>query len=83
MVTILLIGFLDVVDMTKNHFDIIELYAGEQRLVKLSKGLGLKTAALDYLYDYGDNKSKNNSMDMNTSAGFTLLSQLPMRHFSE
>lgn len=73
LVTILLIGFLDVVDINKDEFQFIELYAGQQRLVKLAKGLGFRTAAMDRIYDDGDNKTQNNSMDMNTSAGFTLL----------
>lgn len=70
---ILMIGFLDVVDVNKDSYQIVELYAGEQRLVKLSKGLGLKTASMDRDYDHGDNKATNNSMDMNTSAGFAFL----------
>ena len=73
MLIILLIGFLDCVDMQKGNFEAIEFYAGQQRMVKLAKGLNLPTASMDYLYDDGDNKSRNNSMDMNTSAGFTFL----------
>lgn len=65
------------VDTSKNEFHILELYAGEQRLVKLAKGLGMKTASMDRDYDVeGDNKSKNNCMDMNTSAGFVFLNPL-------
>ena len=79
MVTLLLIGFMDVVDLNKESFHVVELYAGEQRLVKLAKGLGLSTASMDRIYDpEGDNTVKNNSMDMNTSGGFTFLD--PHKH---
>ena len=81
VVIILLIGYLDVVDMTKNEYDVLELYAGQQRLVKLAKGLGMRTAAMDRDYDtLGDNRSKNNAMDMNTSAGFVFLHH-QLKHF--
>ena len=80
LVTILLIGFLDVVDINKDEFQFIELYAGQQRLVKLAKGLKMKTAAMDRDFDtLGDNKSKNNAMDMNTSGGFVFLHPLLKR----
>ena len=70
---ILMVGFLDVVDVNKDTYQVVELYAGEQRLVKLAKGMGLKTASKDRDFDSGDNKARNNSMDMNTSAGFSFL----------
>lgn len=80
VVIILLIGYLDMVDMTKNEYDVLELYAGQQRLVKLAKGLKMKTAAMDRDFDtLGDNKSKNNAMDMNTSGGFVFLHPLLKR----
>jgi hypothetical protein len=72
-VTVLLTGFLSFVDMNRNDYTILELYAGEQRLVKLAKGLGMRTASMDRDYDDGDNKKKNNAMDLNTSAGFLFL----------
>ena len=60
VVTILLLGFMDVIDPGKNSFEILEIYAGEQRLVKLSKGLGIPTASMDRDFDpIGDNRSKN------------------------
>ena len=59
--------------MDKNDYTILELYAGEQRMVKLAKGLGMKTASMDRDYDDGNNKTKNNAMDLNTSAGFLFL----------
>lgn len=71
--TVLLTGFLSFVDMNRNDYTILELYAGEQRLVKLAKGLGMSTACMDRDYDDGDNKKKNNAMDLNTSAGFLFL----------
>ena len=75
VVTILFLGFMDVIDPGKNSFEILEIYAGEQRLVKLSKGLGIPTASMDRDFDpIGDNRSKNNSMDLNTLAGFLFLS---------
>ena len=61
------------IDLDTEKFHIIELYSGEQRLAKLAKGLGLTTAAMDKMYDVGDNKKTNNAMDMNTSAGFVFL----------
>ena len=80
VVIILLIGYLDMVDMTKNEYDVLELYAGQQRLVKLAKGLKMKTAAMDRDIDtLGDNKSKNNAMDMITSGGFVFLHPLLTR----
>ena len=80
VVIILLIGYLDMVDMTKNEYDVLELYAGQQRLVKLAKGLKMKTAAMDRDFDtLGDNKSKNNAMEMNTSGGFVFLHPLLTR----
>ncbi|CAL1141134.1 unnamed protein product [Cladocopium goreaui] len=66
--------------MTKNEYDVLELYAGQQRLVKLAKGLKMKTAAMDRDFDtLGDNKSKNNAMDMNTSGGFVLSCVMVLR----
>ena len=74
MITILLIGHLTLVDVTKNEYSILEFYAGEKRLAKLGAALGEKTAAMDVLYDkMGDNINTNNCMDMNTSGGFTFL----------
>eukprot|EP00435_Cladocopium_sp_Y103_P070572 s275_g35.t1 len=66
--------------MTRNEYEVLELYAGQQRLVKLAKGMGMKAAAMDRDYDtLGDNKSKNNAMDMNTSGGFVLSCVMVLR----
>lgn len=67
-----MIGHLNVVSLDGN-FEIVEFYAGAARLAKICANLGGKAAAMDFLYDDGDNKSRNNAMDMNTSAGFLLL----------
>ena len=54
------------VDMNSNY-EVLEYYAG-------ASSFGVKTAAMDIIYDLeGDNKTKNNTMDMNTSAGFLPL----------
>ena len=81
MVIILLVGHLDFFDINEGQFQVIELYAGEQRMVKLAKGLGLNTASMDKDYDDGDNRSKNNSMDMNTCGGFLFLSLYDQHSF--
>ena len=74
VVTILLLGFMDMIDIDKNSFEVLEIFAGEQRLVKLAKGLGIPTASMDKAFDpTGDNRTQNNSMDLNTSAGFLFL----------
>ena len=57
-----------------HEYEVLEFYAGKARLAKLAKALGKNSAAMDFVYDTkGDNSTKNNSMDMNTSAGFTFL----------
>ena len=73
MLIILLIGFLRCVDLDKGNYEVIEYYAGQQRMFKLARGLGLPAASMDYLYDHGNNRSTNNAMDMNTNAGFLFL----------
>lgn len=75
IVTILCIGCLSMVDMTKNEYMCLEFYAGRARLAKLTKALGYPSAAMDWLYDTeGDNLTRNNAMDMNTSGGFVFFS---------
>ena len=77
IVTILCIGCLSMVDMTKNEYMCLEFYAGRARLAKLTKALGYPSAAMDWLYDTeGDNLTRNNAMDMNTSGGFVFLASL-------
>ena len=77
VVCILLLGHLSFVDPEKTEhetqYEILEFYAGQARLAKMASALGVPSAATDFLYDDGDNKHKNNSMDMCTSAGFLLL----------
>lgn len=69
------IGYLNLVDMTKNDYEVLEFFAGERRLAKLAQGLGKATASMDKMYDVdGDNIHLSNSMDLNTSGGFVLLS---------
>ena len=48
VVTILLLGFMDMIDIGKNSFEVLEIYAGEQRLVKLAKGLDLVSPQLPW-----------------------------------
>ena len=56
------------------EFEILEYYAGAARLARLGKASGVNVAAMDFLYDKGaDNRTKNNSHDMNTNAGFVFL----------
>ena len=69
---VLLVGYLSLVDVTKSQYQIIELYAGERRLARLASELGQSCAAVDKAYDpEGDNRKRNNCMDINTSGGFT------------
>ena len=74
VITILLIGHLQICDMTMDKYQVLEYYAGAARLAKLSRNLGLPSAAMDIIYDReGDNKRVNNAHDLNTSAGFVSL----------
>ena len=68
-----MVGSLDMVDVTKDHYQTLEFFAGASRMAKLSHHLGLPSAAVDKLFDDADNKCKNNSMDFNTSGGFLFL----------
>ena len=72
-----MIGCLEPVDMTNggNEYLVLEFYAGAARLAKQARALGGSATAMDRLYDVeGDNKTKNNCMDFNTSGGFLFLS---------
>ena len=71
---ILYIGQLNLTDLNRSDWEVIEYFAGARRLCKLAHGLGCKSVAMDKTYDDGDNKKKNNCMDINTSAGFVHLS---------
>ena len=53
-----------------SEYHILELFAGTSRIARLGKAVGLKTVALDKSFDDADNKTKTNSMDINTDAGF-------------
>lgn len=68
-----MVGSLDMVDVSKNKYDTLEFYAGAARVAKLTHHLGGHSAAMDKLYCDGDNKARNNSMDLNTSGGFLFL----------
>ena len=70
-----MVGCLDMVDMTKNHYETLEFFAGAARMAKLSHHLQQPSAAVDKEYDHGDNKKTNNAMDLNTSAGFLFLGE--------
>ena len=70
ILTILMVGYLDFVDISKDSYQTLEFYAGAARMAKLSSHLGGPSAAMDRLYDSGDNKKQNNAMDFNTSGGF-------------
>ena len=74
MVTILLIGYLNYVDLSLDDYQVLEFYAGKRRVAKLASALGFSSAAMDKLYDTtGDNVVTNNCMDINTSGGFLPL----------
>jgi len=76
LLIILMIGYLEPVDLTNNgrEHQVLEFYAGAARLAKTAHHFGGSVAAMDRLYDtVGDNKSKNNAMDFNTSGGFVYL----------
>lgn len=80
MLIVLMIGFMKPVDLTTgdHEFEVLEFYAGAARLAKLCKSLGGSAAAMDKDYDKeGNNRTKNNAMDFNTSAGFTPLTCNP------
>ena len=69
-----MIGHMEMVDLTKNDYQILEFYAGAKRVAKLGAAMGLRVAAMDKIYDKeGNNITKNNCMDLNTSAGFLFL----------
>ena len=71
-----MIGHLEPVDVTNkgNELKVLEFYAGAARLAKTVNALGLHVGAMDQMYDAeGNNRTKNNAMDFNTSAGFVLL----------
>ena len=71
---IFLLGHVTTLNIEKNEYQVLEFYSGAARLAKLSSALGGKAAAMDCLYDgEGDNKTKNNAMDMCTSGGFLHL----------
>lgn len=72
ILTVLMVGCLEMVDVSKNHYETLEFYAGAARMAKLSHHLGKPSAAMDRMYDASDNKRQNNAMDFNTSAGFLL-----------
>lgn len=61
---------MDRVDVSRDHYETLEFFAGAARSAKLSHHLGRPSAAVDKLFDEGDNKKKNNAMDFNTSGGF-------------
>ena len=52
---------------------IVEIFAGAARISRLAKAMGLHAIALDKDYCSGNNKTKSNCMDVNTSAGFLFL----------
>lgn len=62
------------------EIEILELFAGQARLTRLSKSLGFGTAAHDIDYDPLPrvDKSKKSAMDINGSAGFVLLDSQPL-----
>lgn len=72
--TILCIGYLNIVDMSQDKYEILEFFAGERRLARLANDLGRPTASMDKMYDSANNIDATNCMDLNTSAGFTFLS---------
>ena len=75
LITVLCAGCLNVVDIegSPKDYEILEFFAGERRLAKLGAGLGKSNASMDKMYDDGDNISKTNAMDLNTSVGFLPL----------
>lgn len=82
LLIILMIGYLEPVDLTNNgrEYQVLEFYAGAARLAKTAHHFGGSVAAMDRLYDtVGDNKSKNNAMDFNTSGGFVLACTLVLQ----
>ena len=71
---IFLLGHVTNLNIEKGEYEVLEFYSGAARLAKLSSALGGKAAAMDCLYDgEGDNKTKNNAMDMCTNGGFLHL----------
>lgn len=80
LITVLCAGCLNVVDIegSPKDYEVLEFFAGERRLAKLGAGLGKSNASMDKMYDDGDNISKTNAMDLNTSAGFLLACVMVM-----
>jgi len=54
---------------------VLELFAGEARVARLAKSIGLGVAAHDILFDEEAKRdgSKRSAMDINASAGFVFL----------
>lgn len=76
IIIILLVGHLSLLKLDdSNQYEVVEFYAGAARLARIAKSFGVNAAAMDILFDPdSDNVKRNNAMDMNTSAGFLLLS---------
>ena len=59
------------------ELEILELFAGQARITRLARQLGIPAAAHDWDYDHEAKKSKgslNNSMDITGPAGLVSLS---------
>ncbi len=64
-------------------YQVIEMFAGQKRVAKLGKAIGLVTCAHDILYDKSftpkRKRSQKSSMDINDSAGFLFLEWVQYR----
>ena len=49
----------------RDHYDVLDFFAGAARIAVLAEGLGLASARLD--------KEQSGACDLNTNAGFVLL----------
>lgn len=59
----------------EREVQVLELFAGQARLTRLAKSVGLGVAAHDISFDKAadEKKGKKSAMDINTSAGLVLL----------
>ncbi len=78
MLLILATSWLDLPSPGQKEIQILELFAGQARLSRLGKSLGLAVAAHDLGFDVSAKTSptKRSAMDINGNGGFTFFGLL-------
>ena len=59
----------------KDDYRILDFFSGRARVARIARQVGLSSVAVDKDYCDGDNRSRTNSMDLNTDAGFLWLAK--------